>query len=167
MKIELRKWNEADFAAIGEIFTRCDRSYLTDGIPMPYTVEHARSWYESTVLPRDEKDGLYRIIFADGKPVGQISLACYSDVRSKDAEMGYLLLDGYKGRGIMTQSVGMICAEGFQTLDILRISAEVFSPNAASRRVLEKNGFEQEGALRRAVCKGGKVFDMCLYGKLK
>ena len=30
MKIELRKWNEADFAAIGEIFTRCDRSFLTN-----------------------------------------------------------------------------------------------------------------------------------------
>ena len=167
MNIELRKWNEADFPAISEIFTRCDRSYLSDGLPMPYMVEHAQGWYENTVIPRDGKDGLYRIIFVDGKPAGQISVACYADIRSRDAEMGYILSDEYKGRGIMTQAVALACAEAFETLDILRITAEVFFPNAASRRVLEKNGFEQEGTLRRAVCKDGNVYDLCIYGKLK
>jgi ribosomal-protein-alanine N-acetyltransferase len=167
MNIELRKWSEEYFARICEIFTRCDRSCLSDGIPMPYTEAHARGWYENTVLPRDEKDGLYRIIFADAKPVGQISVACYDDIRARDAEMGYILLDEYKGQGIMTQAVAMACAEAFGKLDILRITAEVFSPNTASCRVLEKNGFQLEGTLRRAVCKDGNVHDMCIYGKLK
>lgn len=167
MNIELRKWSEEYFADICEIFTRCDRSYLSDGIPMPYTEVHARGWYENTVLPRDEKDGLYRIIFADGKPVGQISIACYDDIRSRDAEMGYILLDEYKGHGIMTQAVGMICAEAFSKLDILRITAEVFSPNIASCRILEKNGFDLEGTLRHSVYKDGNVYDLYVYGNLK
>lgn len=167
MKIELRKWDEAYFAAIGEIFTRCDRSCLSDGIPMPYTAEHARGWYESTVLPRDGKDGLYRVVCVDGEPAGVITLSCGSDVYARDGDLGYLLLNEYSGKGVMTEAVGMACAEAFENLDILRISARVFSPNAASRRVLEKNGFEREGTLRRAVCKGGEVYDMCLYGKLK
>ena len=134
---------------------------------MPYTAEHARGWYENTVLPRDEKDGLYRIIFVNDKPVGQISVACYDDIRAKDAEIGYILSDEYKGCGIMTQAVKMVCAEAFDKLDILRITAEVFSPNTASIRILEKNGFHLEGTLRRAVCKDGNVYDMYVYGKLK
>ena len=165
--IELKKWDEAYFPAISEIFTLCDRSFLSDGLPMPYTVEHARGWYENTVLPRDGKDGLYRIVFVNGAPAGIITLACGSDIYARDGDMGYLLLDEYKSRGIMTQAVGQFCAEAFETLDILRISARIFSPNAASRRVLEKNGFQLEGTLCRAVCKGENVYDLCVYGKLK
>lgn len=167
MNVELRKWNEADFPAISEIFTRCDRSYLSDALPMPYTETHAQGWYENTVLPRDGKDGLYRVIFADGKPVGVISLACGGDIYAHDGDMGYLLLKEYGGKGIMSAAVRLFCTEAFEALDILRITGRVFSPNAASRRVLEKNGFELEGTLRRAVCKGENIYDMCVYGKLK
>jgi len=165
--IELKSWCEADIPAISEIFTRCDRSYLSDAIPMPYTQEHARSWYENTVLPRDGKNGLYRIVFVNDTPAGIITLSCGSDIYARDGDLGYLLLDEYKNRGAMTQAVNQFCVEAFETLDILRISARIFSPNAASRRVLEKNGFQLEGTLRRAVCKGETIYDMCIYGKLK
>lgn len=167
MNIELKKWDEAYFADIGEIFTHCDRSYLSDALPMPYTAEHARGWYESAVLPREGKDGLYRIICADGTPAGIITLTCGSDVFHPDAELGYMLLDAYSGRGIMTEAVGMVCEEAFAQLDILRISARVFSPNTASIRVLEKNGFVCEGRMPRAVNKGGEIYDLLHYGKLK
>lgn len=45
MKIELKKWNETYFEEIADIFTRCDRSFLSDGLPMPYTPEHAKLWF--------------------------------------------------------------------------------------------------------------------------
>ena len=35
------------------------------------------------------------------------------------------------------------------------------------RRVLEKNGFAQEGLLRNAVCKDGALQDLAVYGKLR
>ena len=78
-----------------------------------------------------------------------------------------MLLDEYKGQGVMTKAVGSVCAEAFSTLDILRISARVYAPNIASRRVLEKNGFQQEGVMRRAVCKGDQIYDMLLYSRLR
>ena len=37
----------------------------------------------------------------------------------------------------------------------------------ASRKVLEKNDFVQEGLQRNAVFKDDKVYDLCVYGKLK
>ena len=62
---------------------------------------------------------------------------------------------------------GRICDIAFSELDIIRITGLVYSPNIASRRVLEKNGFSLEGLQRNAVYKDGKIYDLCLFGKLK
>jgi ribosomal-protein-alanine N-acetyltransferase len=43
----------------------------------------------------------------------------------------------------------------------------VYAANIASARVLEKNGFAREGLQRNAVYKDGKIYDLCLFGKLK
>lgn len=67
----------------------------------------------------------------------------------------------------MTEAVRQVCALAFSTLDLLRITALVYSPNTASRRVLEKNGFLLEGVMKNAVVKGDMVYDLCIYGKLR
>jgi len=167
MKIELKTWPEAGFAAVSDIFNRVDRSYLSDGLPYPYTVECAEEWYRNTIAPSDGKTCVARSIFADGRPAGDISIRQKGDVYRCDAEIGYVLLDEFKGRGVMTEAVRMICKEAFENLGILRISASVYSPNIASQRVLEKNGFIREGIMKNSVIKNGKVYDLYIYGKLK
>ena len=67
----------------------------------------------------------------------------------------------------MTQAVSQVCDQAFSCLDILRISASVFSANMASRKVLEKNGFLLEGICKNAVFKKEQLYDLYLYGKLK
>ena len=60
-----------------------------------------------------------------------------------------------------------ICAEAFEKLDIQRIEGTPFEPNIASRRVLEKAGFELEGVLRDAFYKNGKLYNKYIYGLTK
>lgn len=103
----------------------------------------------------------------DGVPVGEVSAQCLPGCFGCDAEIGYLLMDEYRGLGVMTRAVELICREAFETLDILRISAGIFSPNPDSQRVLEKNGFEPEGRKRRAAVKGNEIYDILLFGRLK
>jgi len=67
----------------------------------------------------------------------------------------------------MSEALRQICELAFQELDILRISGLVYEPNAASRRVLEKNGFVLEGTMKQAVIKDEKIYDLCVYGKIK
>ena len=167
MKLELRRWSEEALDDIARVFTLADRSYLSDALPMPYTRQNAEHWYRAAIAPAEGRTGLFRAIFVDGRCVGDISVECQADVYRRDASIGYLLLDACKGRGVMTEAVRRITREAFETLDILRITARVYAPNVASRRVLEKNGFEREGVLRRAVCKDGNIYDMYIYGKLR
>ena len=99
--------------------------------------------------------------------VGNISVERKQDVYRQDAEIGYFLLTERWSKGIMTEAVRKICQEAFEQLDIIRITGLVYAPNIASRRVLEKNGFELEGVLKNGVLKNGAVYDLCIYGKQK
>ena len=49
------------------------------------------------------------------------------------------------------------------TFDVERLQAGVFAWNPASARVLEKNGFEQEGTRHRAIFKDGQLIDLLIY----
>ena len=166
MNIELVKWSPALKQELINICNNVDRSFLSNRLPYPYTEESA-DWWLGMVSEHDGKDGVFRAVAADGKVVGNISIEQKADVYCKDGEIGYLLLTEYWSKGIMTEAVRQICEIAFLELDIIRITGLVYTPNAASRRVLEKNGFVQEGLQRNAVYKGGKVYDLCLYGKLK
>lgn len=143
-----------------------DRTYLTNRIPRPYTEKDA-AWYLGMIAEHDGRDGLWRAICVDGIVCGNISIEKKEDVYGKDCEIGYMLLDDYKGKGVMTEAVKQMCVLAFEKMDIIRITGLADSPNAASRRVLEKNGFQFEGLMKNAVCKDGKIYDLAFFGKLK
>ena len=164
--VKLVKWTKEIKPELIKICNEADRSYLSDRLPYPYTEESA-DWWLGMVSEHDGKDGIFRAIAADGKIVGNISVEQKSDVYCKDGEIGYLLMTDYWSRGIMTEAVRQMCAAAFKELDIIRITGLVQAPNTASIRVLEKNGFVREGLQRNAVYKDDKIYDLCLFGKLK
>ena len=166
MTIELLKWDPALKQELIDICNDVDRTFLSNRMPYPYT-EEAADWWLGMVSEHDGRDGVFRAVAVDGKIVGNITVEQKADVYCKDGEIGYLLLTHCWSRGIITEAVRRICEIAFSELDILRITGLVYAPNIASRRVLEKNAFVQEGLQRNAVYKDGKVYDLCIYGKLK
>ena len=162
----LRHWTKDDIKELANLMNNANRSYLSNGLPYPYTEDHAQ-WWLNMVADKDEKDGLYRAVVVDGKIVGMVSLEKKSDVYEKDADISYLLVTEHWGKGITTQAVQEFCEEAFEKLDIIRITGSVFGENEASKRVLTKADFVQEGVMRKAVYKNGKVMDLCLYGLYK
>lgn len=166
MNVTLRAWTLQDKEALRNLCNGADRSFLSDRLPFPYTEKDAE-WWLNMVREHDGKDGVFRAIVVDGRIVGNISAEQKADVYRRDAEIGYLLDRGEWSQGIMTQAVKLLCETAFEHLDIVRITGLVYQPNFASRRVLEKNGFELEGVMRSAVTKGGQTYDLCVYGKRK
>ena len=139
---------------------------LRDVFPCPYAPQDAATFVESCI--RQEGRGqMCRAIEVDGEAAGSIGLFLGSDVYRRSAELGYWLGEPFWGRGIMTAAVETMCREGFAAWDIVRIHAEAFARNAASRRVLEKAGFALEGTLRRSVYKNGEMLDSCIYALVR
>ena len=64
------------------------------------------------------------------------------------AEIGYELAPEWWGQGIMSEAIGAAVAFGFATLGLHSVEAHIHPANAGSRRVLEKQGFVQEGYFR-------------------
>ncbi|SKB72398.1 Protein N-acetyltransferase, RimJ/RimL family [Lachnospiraceae bacterium] len=166
MKIELKKPTMEDKDSIKAVCNAVDRTYLSERMPDPYTDESAE-WWINMIAENDGKTGLWRLIMADGKHVGNISVELGQDVYRKDGEIGYLLLTEYWSKGIMTDAARQMVKLAFEKLDIIRITGLYYEPNLASGRVLEKIGFQNEGKKINGVVKGGKVYNLCITGLLK
>ena len=162
----LRPWRMEDAPALAR-FADNPRiaAWLRDAFPNPYTLDDARAYIASCAA--GGKDRLTRAIEIGGEAAGSVGVYRGTDVYRLSAELGYWLAEDYWGRGVMTRAVRYICREAFREFDIVRIFAEPFENNAASRAVLEKAGFTREGTMRAGVCKNGRVQSYCMYSLLR
>ena len=168
MEFILRPWRTEDAAAIvPHADDDAVAGNLRDVFPYPYTLADAESYVRACI--KSEGQGQFcRAIVLDGQAAGSIGLFRKTDVYHRSAETGYWLGRAFWGRGIMTAAVRQMCALGFDAWeDLLRIEAEPFAENAASRRVLEKAGFTYEGTMRDGIYKNGAVHSYCIYSLLR
>ena len=96
--------------------------------------------------------------------VGAITL---SNVRRGVAEsgtLGYWIGQPFAGRGHATAAVRAVVAHAFDYLRLHRVEAACVPANAASRRVLEKSGFQHEGQARAYLKINGAWADHLLFG---
>ena len=167
MDFTLRPWRETDAAGIVPYADDpLVAKNLRDVFPCPYTLADAETYVRSCV-EQEGRGQLCRAIVVDGTAAGSIGLFLGNDIYRKSAELGYWLGRPFWRQGIMTAAVRAMCAEGFQTWDIVRIYAEPYAGNLGSRGVLEKAGFTLEGVLRSSVYKNGEILDSCIYGRLR
>ena len=87
---------------------------------------------------------------ATGAFAGTISLY-YIAPRLNEAMIGYSLRPEFRGKGIATRSVNLLCGWAFESVGVVRIIAGTFPDNRASQRVLERAGFAREGYLKAAL----------------
>lgn len=166
-EFQLRPWQTEDAPSLAQAADNPDIARnLRNVFPSPYTLEDA-AWYIQDCIANAQNKQISYAIAADGKAVGSIGIFVKEDVYEKSAELGYWLAQDYWGQGIMTGAVQKICKEAFEAFDIVRIFAEPFADNAASRRVLEKAGFTCEGIMRNGVYKNGEIHSYCVYSILR
>jgi len=86
----------------------------------------------------------------------------FAGVAHRD-EIGYWLAEEFRGKGIMTSAVQFLVRYGFETRNLLRIEAPVYTFNIESQKVLLRCGFTEEGYLRKAYFRNGQYHDAKLY----
>lgn len=136
---------------------------LRDIFPHPYGLADAEAWI-SRVGPLEPPHAL--AIVVEKRAVGGVGIEPMTDVNRRSAEIGYWLGTEYWGRGIATEAVTLVSDWAFGAHHLLRIFAQPFTSNVASRRVLEKAGYVLEGIMNRSAIKDGTVLDQCMYARL-
>ena len=112
----------------------------TARIPHPYKLADAKGWVASANLNPGEE--AYLITLADGTLIG----ACGLDMREAPTpEVGYWLGVEHWGKGYATEALRALIDRAFGDLDHPALQAGARVTNPASRRVLEKCGFQWTG----------------------
>jgi RimJ/RimL family protein N-acetyltransferase len=110
------------------------------------------------------------LIEAAGEPVGWITLEIGEAARRHgNGVVGYTVGEAFRGRGFGRDGVAALLpiAFGRTSLNLERLEAVAAVENIASRRVLEANGFTQEGILRGLLIIRGVRVDHAIYGLLR
>ena len=167
MGCTIRAWRAGDAADLAAALNNPNiQNNLRDGLPYPYTEKDAADYIDA-MLRADKNATFAFAITADDRAIGSIGVFRRDNIHSRTAEMGYYISQPHWGQGHGTAAVRQTCEYIFEHTDILRIFAEPFACNAASRRILEKSGFRCEGIMRANAVKNGKVLDMAMYALTK
>ena len=82
------------------------------------------------------------------------------------AEIGYMLLPEFHGKGITTEAVKRLITYGFDDLKLHSIEAVIDPENFASEKVLQKCNFVKEAHLKESEFYEGKFLDKVIYSLL-
>ncbi|HJR74669.1 MAG TPA: GNAT family N-acetyltransferase [Luteimonas sp.] len=88
------------------------------------------------------------------------------DARHRYAELGYALRSDLWGRGLAREAASAALDWAFRSLRLHRVEASIDPRNDASRRILERLGFDSEGVLRERYFIGDTATDSEIFGLL-
>ena len=143
----------------GGIWSRirlAERAHLEPWEPMAevdWAARHAVSAWPSICsgLRTEARRGrmLPYVIELDGEFCGQLTIGNVAHGALRSAWIGYWVSKEFNGGGIATAALALGVDHGFGAVGLHRIEATVRPENGASRAVLAKGGFREEGLLRR------------------
>jgi RimJ/RimL family protein N-acetyltransferase len=111
----------------------------TARIPHPYKLKDAEDFI--TGANRRGGETVFLITLHSGTMIGACGIARQDDV----PEIGYWLGNAYWGKGYATEALHAVIDYAFTDLDHQALQAGARVTNPASRRVLEKCGFQWTG----------------------
>jgi RimJ/RimL family protein N-acetyltransferase len=112
----------------------------TARIPHPYTIAEAEAFVAS--VERGDGEAAFLVTLRDDTIVGGAGIA---RLDGANPEIGYWLGIPYWGQGFATEAVRAVIDYGFDELGHPALHAGARVTNPASRRVLEKCGFQWTG----------------------
>ena len=134
-RLVLRAPRLADVKAIAQIANDRRIAENATRIPHPYGVDDAEEFVAS--VNRRDGEACF-VVICGGKPIG----ICSIDRREDDAEFGYWLGAASWGQGFATEAARAAVDHAFGDLGHTALLASARVSNPASRRVLEKCGFQ-------------------------
>ena len=166
-KIALRQLQDEDKQAIFDIYSDEESAKLDDWIPFK-TVEEATALIEQSKKNFIDKNELrYGIEDLSRKClIGSCGVFGFDDWNKK-CMIYYQVNHNERNKGFATNAIKLLVKFIFEELCANRIEAYVTPGNTASVRVLEKNGFQNEGILREMEYYKDKFWDGIVMGMIR
>jgi ribosomal-protein-alanine N-acetyltransferase len=95
--------------------------------------------------------------------IGRVVLSEVARGPFQNAYLGYWIDHRWQGKGLTTEAVRLTTRFAFDVLGLHRVQAAVIPHNVASRRVLSKLGYREEGIAQRYLSIAGAWQDHVIY----
>lgn len=170
-RLLLRYPQLSDYDAWAEVRQE-SRTFLTPWEPSWAPDELSRTSFRRRLrrYAREIRDGnvypFYLFDQADGRLVGGCTLSNIRRGVAQACAMGYWVGESAARKGYMTEAVCLLLPHIFDTLRLHRVEAACLPENEASRRLLTKIGFREEGLARHYLRINGAWRDHVLYAML-
>lgn len=165
----LRAPEPRDFPQWSEL-REASRGFLTPWEPTWAADELSRGSFRFKLrrYTEDARDDKAHALFVfretDSALVGGVTLSNVRRGVAQTASLGYWAGQKFANHGYITAAVRAVVRYAFDQLDLHRVEAACQPENAASRKVLEKAGFTQEGVARAYLKINGDWRDHLLFG---
>ncbi len=144
-RLVMRAPHEEDIDALAHLANNAAVATMVSRMPHPYTARDAADFVRRTNAGEIGKC-IYAITKADN---GEFLGCCALEPHVNDAdtlEIGYWLGEPHWNRGYATEAAHALIDMAFRTRDIAHIDARCRVTNIASRRVIQKCGFQFQGS---------------------
>ncbi|MGQ2983565.1 GNAT family N-acetyltransferase [Flavobacterium sp.] len=173
----MRSWTTHTLSEIlpEEFYSLIDRNREHIARGFPVTVANTMSLGATLAASEqsainEEKDENYYRYLRDTKTNALIGYVLVKNIDRKinKCELAYFVDKDFQGKGIITTSVANLITFCFGELGMGKITICTALDNYGSQRIAFKQGFTQEGILRREFKNGnGELEDLIYYGLLK
>lgn len=157
----LRSWRPSDAERLAQAAD--DRTIwimVRDRFPHPYTLDDAHAFIARVTAEQPERNFA---IAVDDVVMGGVNFMPGEDIHRVQAEVGYWLAAEARGRGLATEAVRGLVDWLWANTEFQHLTANVFTYNPESARVLEKVGFTLGHLARKNAIKDGQLHDSWLY----
>ena len=162
-------------------FTRADLGYLDEWAEDPYLDRMVGSEFLSLYKAYEKDASFYDAVLADptqivlmvipnedpARPVGLVRLM---NIHQAEGYAGIeTIIADHKAtrRGVGVQASRLMAYYGVDTIGLRRLEAKAYEYNPLSINTLKRNGFTQEGVLRKAAYRDGRYWDIIVFGILE
>ena len=144
-RLWLRWLRAADAAALANFARLAEVAQMTAAIPHPYPAGEAERFILKARAETAGGQALILGITLKNKARTLIGLASAEAGAGRDVEIGYIVAPVAAGRGFATEAATALIDTIFSLTEARTVSANTRVHNLASRRILEKCGFEFAG----------------------
>ncbi|WP_028799455.1 GNAT family N-acetyltransferase [Streptomyces sp. 142MFCol3.1] len=113
-----------------------------------------------------EKVAPFSVVALDSQELVGAAMLWSIDSHNRTAHLGISVLPAFRGRGMGSDIVRVLCEYGFAVRGMQRLQVETLADNAPMIAAARKSGFTIEGTLRRSAWVYGGFKDVMVLGLL-
>ena len=162
--VSLRPFAPGDAAAVHRWFNNPRATATLMEQRDSFSEADAAAWVKRAMDDSGEDRKFAIVVEGHAEPVGFTAL--YGLFRQTAPELGALIGDDVRGRGVGRRAEALTIARAFEEYGAHRVYGRIPAHNEAAKRVVTSLGWKHEGTMRAHLSRDGELTDCEVWGVL-